>query len=358
MDFPDVLGTPDHGHPPQGGLSPGFPPFFPWGWGVAWVIRGASQLDRIPFPVMTDTILLWSALFNPGRSFAQYIAHVMKACILLHQPTDWLDPAVRSVSRGLKNAQDLSFKFQNYLMAADLLRLLQVSNLNTEFGQAAFFSFLFILRVPSETLWMRKASPSDRLTEFYPQDHKVLVGIRIIDGQEFLLAKFAWRKNMKHGCIVRRPCLCHDGLPLARAVCPVHRIWHRISSRVRSYEFLFPSFSAGKFAITLKSNMIKAGYEFGSRFSSHCFRRGATQELKIDGASDKKLQGAGCWRGMGFRAYADTQLTDALKISRLIAKATASDSEDDPDAPHNVAFMESLRKRLRPFPARELIQVG
>ena len=279
----------------------------------------------------------------------------MKASILLRQPTDWMTPAVKSVSKGLRNAQDLSFTFQNYMMAADLLRLLQVSNLSSEFGQAAFFSYLFLLRVPSETLWMRKASSSDRLTEFSPQKHKVLVGMRTIGGQDFLLAKFGWRKNMKHGCILRRPCLCHDSMPLARAICPVHLIWPRISDRVPTDGLLFPSFSAGKFRTTLKSNMTEAGYEYGSRFSSHCFRRGATQELKVDGADDTKIKGAGCWRGMGFRAYADTQLTDALKISRLVAKATISDSEDDPDAPENVAFVESLRKRLRPFPARELL---
>ena len=85
------------------------------------------------------------------------------------------------------------------------------------------------------------------------------------------------------------------------------------------------------------------------------FRRVGTQELKVDGADDTKIKGAGCWRVMGFRAYADTQLTDALKISRLVAKATISDNEDDPDAPANAAFVESLRKRLRPFPARELL---
>ena len=47
-------------------------------------------------------------------------------------------------------------------------------------------------------------------------------------------------------------------------------------------------------------------------------------------------------------------MTDALKISRLIAAASLSDSEDDPDAPANLAFAGSIRKRLKPFPAKEL----
>ena len=207
----------------------------------------------------------------PRGAFAQYLAHVMKASILLRQPTDWLTPAVRSVSRGLRNAQDLPFKFQNYTMAADLLRLFQVSNLSSEFAQAAFVSFLFLLRVPSGTIWMRKADSSDRLTEFPPQRHKVLVGMGAIGGHDFLLAKFACRKNMKHGCILRRPCLRHDSMPMARAVCPVHMVWHRISDRVPADDLLFPSFSAEKFRTALKSKMADAGCEYGSRFSPHCF---------------------------------------------------------------------------------------
>ena len=58
---------------------------------------------------------------------------------------------------------------------------------------------------------------------------------------------------------------------------------------------------------------------------------------------------------MGFRAYADTQLTDSLGIDRLVDTASLSDSEGDPDAPANVAFVESIRRHLRPSQARELV---
>ena len=74
---------------------------------------------------MTDTILLRIATFRPGRTYSQYIAHGVKAAMLLRHPTVWRAPDVRSVARGLRNAQGLSFKFQNYLMADGLLRLLQ-----------------------------------------------------------------------------------------------------------------------------------------------------------------------------------------------------------------------------------------
>ena len=53
--------------------------------------------------------------------------------------------------------------------------------------------------------------------------------------------------------------------------------------------------------------MADAGYEYGSRFPPRSFRRGATRELKVGGSNDAQIKGAGCWRAMGFMAYADTK---------------------------------------------------
>ena len=57
---------------------------------------------------------------------------------------------------------------------------------------------------------------------------------------------------------------------------------------------------------------------------------------------------------MEFISYSNTLRADELKISRLVAPASLSDIEDGPGGPANIAFAESLRKRLRPFPVREL----
>ena len=190
---------------------------------------------------------------------------------------------------------------------------------------------------------MRKADEYARVAEFPPHEHKVLVGVRRINGPDLLLAKFAWRKNMKRGCILRRPCLCSDITPMSRALCPVRQIWPRISSRTRAGDLISLSFSAGRFGSKLKPTLLEVGFRYGGRFPPHCFRRGATQEIKTSCSGDTQIKGAGCWRGMGFRAYADTQMTDALKISRLVDTAALSDSEDDPDTPSNIAFAESPR---------------
>ena len=184
-----------------------------------------------PFPAQADTILRRIGLFRPTRTFAQYLSHVVKACILLHQPTDWMSPAIKSVARGLASAQDLSFQFQNYVFADDLLKLAKSVKLDNDFGLVCFFSSLLLLRVPSEALLMRRSDDSDKITEPPPRKHKILVAVRAVKGAPLFVAKLAWRKNMRHGCILRRPCLCDEKAPMARTLFPVHQIWPRIEQR-------------------------------------------------------------------------------------------------------------------------------
>ena len=53
---------------------------------------------------------------------------------------------------------------------------------------------------------------------------------------------------------------------------------------------------------------------------------------------------------MGFRSYVDTQMAGALKVARLIAKISDSDSEDELEAPAPEAKATSLRENPRKFP--------
>ena len=310
--------------------------------------------DKPVFPVGPNTARLRSCLFRPGRTFAQYLSHLMKATILLQQPTDWMSPDIRSVARGLANAQDLSFRFQNFMFAEHLLRLIRHVKLATEFGQAAFLSFLCLLRAPSETLMIRIAAESDLLTDFSPQEYKVLAGTRAIGCSGMFLMKFPHRKNIKHGCILRRPCLCGEPAVLARIFCPAHTVWPIIKARCAEHERISLSLSRSNFNRLLKSSMLADGFSQGGSFSSHCFRRGATQEIQMAGGSTDRIKEAGFWKGMGFRPYIDTQLTGALKVSRLTDRPTNSDSEDDYDSPSNIALGSSIRAKLRPFPGRTL----
>ena len=100
-------------------------------------------------------------------------------------------------------------------------------------------------------------------------------------------------------------------------------------------------------------NLARAGIQNAGKFASHCFRRGDTRELQVSGCSSDTIKGAGCWRGMGLRSYIDTHLIDSLKVSRILANATNSDSEDDADIPTNFARCDPLRKKPMSFPDKE-----
>ena len=315
-------------------------------------------IGRPAFPVQTENILLRSGLFRPGRAFAQYIAHVMKAAILIGYPTDCLSPSARSVARGLKNSHGLSFRFQNFMFASDLLHLLQSVSLTTEFGQAAFLSFLFLLRVPSGTLQLRFAADSDALADFSPQKFNDIAGVRTISGSPLLSAKFSWRVNIRSVCILRRPCLRDEREELERMLSPSHMIWPRILAGGACRGLLFPSLTRSNFNRFLKRNKTASCFPDGGRFSPHFFRRGGggPQELLLAGHPENRIKAAGCWISMGFRISIDTQMTGALKITRLIASSIKSASEDDAGIPIRTPRVDALRKKLRIFPGREFRQ--
>ena len=92
-----------------------------------------------------------------------------------------------------------------------------------------------------------------------------------------------------------------------------------------------------------------------SAIRPHCFRRGATQEMQLAGNPEHRIKAAGCWAEMGFRSYIDTQMTGALKITRLLVSSlTNSDSDDDWEFPLLTSRADTLRKKLLNFPGSEL----
>lgn len=154
----------------------------------------------------------------------------------------------------------------------------------SEFYQDAILSFLFSMRVPSETLQIRRALPPGALDTFPPQPEKALIGFRLVVGIPFLTSKFHRRKNLTGGCSLRRPCSCSLAAARAASLCPVHALWSLIRRRVASGQPL--SHLANRRNFNRKLNAIMANLHIpdSHRFSSHAFRRGATQELEESGS--------------------------------------------------------------------------
>ena len=178
----------------------------------------------------------------------------MKAAILRGLPTDWLSPSVLSVSLGLKNPRDLSFRLRDFTFALDVPRLMTAVSLRGEFRTGDLLSPLLLLRVPSETIQLRLPLGAGAIADYSPQKRGVVVGggwgclgvwaigfVGEIGGAPILSAKFPRRRNIRPGCINRRPLMRSEMEELARATWPVRTIWLRIIDGTPMREPLPPS---------------------------------------------------------------------------------------------------------------------
>ena len=282
--------------------------------------------DTRPFPVSERIVIEWSAVFSDSATFANYISHLQKACFFIGSPTVWLTPAVRLVAKGLKKCHDSSFKFPNFIQSRLLLRIVRLETAQSEFSQACWLSFLFAFRVPSETLLLQRAFRNDDIAAFTPQREKALIGVRTDPEGSFLIVKMKWRKNLDCGCVMRRPCFCTAGSALATAFCPVHILWPAIRSRVPSGGHLFSAVNTRNFNRILRAVLRKLKVPEAERYSSHGFRRGTAQDLKLHGSPWEVVASAGIWNSSAFRGYLDLTAEVEQGVRNLFAVDPDSDS--------------------------------
>lgn len=90
--------------------------------------------DRLP--PTSATVDLRSAIFNPGRTFNQYLSHVQKATILLIPPLSRPTPTIRAIGKGIRNAHGVSFKFHYFIRSKALVVLLERVGVGAEFPKS------------------------------------------------------------------------------------------------------------------------------------------------------------------------------------------------------------------------------
>ena len=195
-----------------------------------------------PFPARSSTAIEWSAIFNPGATFGNYVNYLKKACFFPNYPIDWATPALTNVSKGLKLEGKRKFRFPNFIDSSLLVKILQFENNSSDFAIARYLSFLFALRVPSETLSLQRAYKGGALTEFYPQREQALIGVEGTESDLRLIVRFKTRKNLPQGCIMARPCFCPIDCEAMHKLFPIHYFWPLVRNKVRSGRKLFPSY--------------------------------------------------------------------------------------------------------------------
>ena len=178
----------------------------------------------------------------------------------MQHPTLWRNDEVKTIALGLRNAEDKSFAFPNYIMSEWLLLIIQLEGRFAIMEMVAYLSYLFSLRVPSETLLLQKADPSDQLTTFSPQPPKAIIGVGTVNQTPVLIIKFRFRGNIRGGCILAMHCLCAEARRAARRLCPVRGFWGAISDRFNLGDLIFGTLSANSANRQLKAIMGELGY--------------------------------------------------------------------------------------------------
>ena len=196
------------------------------------------------------------------------MAHLQKAPTLLKHPLGWLAPTIQAVGKELKNAQGISLKSPDFIESDALLRLLTWVKVDSPTGRPYSLSFSRPLCVPPETLRLIRAFADGRLAEFIPQNDKALVGAMEHKGATVFVIKFAFRKNIRNGIILTRPCLCGETSVAAAALRPVHMVWPCIRRRVQAGGPLFHGLTANTSNRQLKAAMTPLSFDQGDLYSS------------------------------------------------------------------------------------------
>ena len=93
-----------------------------------------------------------------------------------------------------------------------------------------------------------------------PSGCEYLNGLWGFNNTRVLTANFAFRKNIRRGSVLKRPCVCADLAGKARDWCPIHAMWEYLQKRVSPAERLSPTCNKPNVNRILETALRKAGF--------------------------------------------------------------------------------------------------
>ena len=292
-------------------------------WGVF------CDLNMLPhFPPTEISVLRRSAFFPPGRTFRMYLAHLVKGCQLNDcDSTSWLTERVRGVAKGLAKSKDNSFATRPAISKDQLCQLVRAFSLRDEFSLLAALGWIFLLRIRSEAIPMRRRLPTEDMSEYgQARSHSVLglVG-------RCLVLKLHRRKHMSSGAILRRSCCCEgfnpdgDELHIPQLLCPVCSIWPVVRDRVVVGDLIFPSLQSVNLIRHLRSRGTQLRWPAAEKLGTHSLRRGAARALVAAGGTFAQLLRAGQWHGNAVRLYLDLGEDERRAMTDILIEGSDDD---------------------------------
>ena len=302
---------------------------------AAGVQRRASFCDIIDIaypPPSFFSVIRWGSLFHPGKTFGLYVAHLSKVCQMLGSPLTWFAAPVRGAIRGLINAQDISFKFENYISKSLFRAILARESLSSKRGRLFYIAYVFIHRRPSEALVAVRAGSTDQLMKMSKFAHQSALGLGIFPNcNQFLVSKLRARKHTRIGSIIFRPCFFRGDVLGCANLRPIRDFWRAVASSTVAHEPLFPSLLKKNVNRVLKGMLSAMNVEDASKYSTHAFRRGASIELKRPSSSFAEALKTVGWSSASFCSYLSFAEGESDNIRRILAYDT-DESEGEYDS--------------------------
>ena len=177
-------------------------------------------------------------------------------------------------------------------------------------------AYVFLARVPSELLtW---SVDGKGLTD----RKRVCTSVAVQWDDKELRVHLCKRKNARWGDTIRRSCSCS----LSEALCPVHTIvpWLREHSRGARP---FGKLSAVQATKKLRHYLTICGVDEPSKYTLHCFRRGAAQDYVEFGCTLQELLIAGGWSSRACFVYLRPKDMNVHNVAKFVVDN--SDSEDE-----------------------------
>lgn len=247
-------------------------------------------------PPAVDTLIAWSELFRCCDTYRNYLGYVHFACTLSGLPT------VAFECRDIKRAHIAIRKRNNFVprrklfiqraLVGKLLSLVAKGKLAEEYAMLFLFTYVFLLRLPSEALPCTKVL-GDALGDAQSQVW--------CDGVELHL-QLKRRKNMEAGSHMSRKCWCSTD----PGTCPVH-VLGRYFAELPVGDQPFAGISAGRALRKLREalELFSATRKDSCIYRCHDLRRGHAKDLVESGASLVEILAAGQWRSPAFLKYLD-----------------------------------------------------
>ena len=185
-----------------------------------WCAFAQKVLDRQgrELPPDPDGLLAWSRLFRCHRTFQNYVNHVRIGCALLkvsgEATNHW---AVKRASESIHKRGGFQSREPLFIrcdMLADLMRCATASG-HVSVAYLFLASYIFLLRMPSEALPMRRGGNGMH------DDMRQVQSIIHRQGDQVVL-RLKTRKHKPEGSTLYRSCWCATHANL----CPIHVLWH------------------------------------------------------------------------------------------------------------------------------------